>query len=144
MCSRTSVATPRLLGFFTASDSLRPRILYQPPTLHSAYTPCSICIHFNLTIEHIYNLSSICIYISASLFINWRSCLERERFNLLFQIFVCENKPEYLLGNLISKCSVFKQIIQGDFNCGEKKYSKRNHKEECMGCFVFRHGVLGA
>ena len=35
-------------------------------TLHSAYTPGSICIHFNLTIVHIYNLSSICIYFSLT------------------------------------------------------------------------------
>ena len=128
---------PRLLGFFTACDSLRPRILYQPqpcrvhiypllyyvyciPTLPSAYTPCSICIHFNLTIVHIYNLSSICLYFSLTSYQLVEGIVPGERFNLLFQIFVCENKPKYLFGNLISKCHVFKQIIQGGFNCGEK------------------------
>ena len=54
---------PRLLGFFTACDSLRPRILYQPPTLHSAYTTCSICIHFNLTIVHVTSRALLYLHI---------------------------------------------------------------------------------
>ena len=123
-----SVSSPPVIhcgqGFYTNPQPCIVHSVYTLSsiisTLHSAYTPGSICIHFNLTIVHIYNLSSICLYFSLTSYQLVEGIVPGERFNLLFQIFVCENKPKYLFGNLISKCHVFKQIIQGGFHCGEK------------------------
>ena len=66
-----SVSSPPVIhcgqGFYTNPQPCIVHSAYTPssiiPTLPSAYTPCSICIHFNLTIVHVTSRSLLYLHI---------------------------------------------------------------------------------